>query len=252
MSIAMSNDATDLKGQVAVVTGAGRGIGKAIAIGFARAGARICCAARSQDQILNTVTEARNLGAQAIAQVTDVTNLDSVSSLFSAAETAFGGVDIVVVNAGISSNPRKTVEAGDPEAWRHTIEVNLMGAYYTAKAAIPHLRRRGGGKIILLGSGLGHRGLPERSAYACSKAGVWMLTRVLALELQSSDISVNELIPGPVATTVTPENAQQLSGVGGSEWLKQPEDVVPLALFLASQPKTGPTAQSFSLMRRDG
>src|SRR5687768_3695005 len=101
----MNHDATDLKGQVAVVTGAGRGIGKAIAIGFAKAGARICCAARSQDQILNTVSEARALGAEAIAQATDVTNLDSVTSLFSAAETAFGGIDIVVVNAGIS-NPK--------------------------------------------------------------------------------------------------------------------------------------------------
>jgi 3-oxoacyl-[acyl-carrier protein] reductase len=248
----MSYDASDLKGQVAVVTGAGRGIGKAIAIGFARAGARVCCAARSENEILNTVSEVRNAGAEAIAQATDVTNLDSVVRLFSAAEAAFGGVDIVVVNAGISS-PKKTVEASDPEAWTHTIEVNLVGAYYTAKAAIPHLRRRGGGKIILLGSGLGHRGLPERSAYACSKAGVWMLTRVLAQELQSSDISVNELIPGPVTTAMmTPDNAQQLSGIGGSEWLKRPDDVVPLALFLASQPKTGPTAQSFSLMRRDG
>lgn len=248
----MNDDATNLKGQVAVVTGAGRGIGKAIAIGFAKAGARICCAARSKDEILNTVSQARDLGAEAIAQATDVTNLNSVISLFSATEIAFGGVDIVVVNAGVSS-PKKTVEASDPEAWAHTINVNLMGAYYTAKAAIPHLRRRGGGKIILLGSGLGHRGLPERSAYACSKAGVWMLTRVLAQELQSSNISVNELIPGPVATAMTtPADAQQLSGVGGSEWLKQPDDVVPLALFLAGQPKSGPTAQSFSLMRRDG
>jgi 3-oxoacyl-[acyl-carrier protein] reductase len=248
----MNAHATDLKGQVAVVTGGGRGIGKAIALGFARAGARICCAARSHDEILNTVSEARDLGAEAIAQATDVTNLDSLINLFSAVEIAFGGVDIVVVNAGISS-AKKTVEASDPEAWAHTIEVNLLGAYHTAKAAIPHLRRRGGGKIILLGSGLGHRGLPERSAYACSKAGVWMLTRVLAQELQSSDISVNELIPGPVTTDMmTAASAQQLSGVGGSEWLKQPDDVVPLALFLAGQPKIGPTAQSFSLMRRDG
>ena len=244
-------NATDLKGQVAVITGAGRGIGKAIALGFAGAGARICCAARSNDEILKTVGEARALGAEAIAQVTDVTNLDAVVSLFSAAETAFGGVDIVVVNAGIAS-AKKTVEESDPEDWAHVIEVNLMGAYYTAKAAIPHLRRRGGGKIILLGSGLGHRGLPHRSAYACSKAGVWMRTRVLAQELQTSDISVNELIPGPVTSMMTPDSARQLAGVGGNEWLKQPEDVVPLALFLAGQPNTGPTAQSFSLMRHDG
>ena len=247
----MSHDATDLGGQVAVITGAGRGIGKAIALGFAGAGARVCCAARSQDEIEQTVAEARALGAEAFAQVTDVTQLDALVSLFDAAASAFGGVDIVVVNAGIATTKR-TVEESDPAEWARTIEVNLLGAYYTAKAAVPHLRRRGGGKIILLGSGLGHRGLPSRSAYSCSKAGVWMLTRVLAQELQASDISVNELIPGPVTSMMTPDSAQQLAGVGGSEWLKRPEDVVPLALFLARQPNTGPTAQSFSLMRRDG
>src|SRR5688572_33411454 len=104
----MSHDAIDLKGQVAVITGAGRGIGKAIALGFAGAGARICCAARSSDEILKTVAEARAVGAEAIAQVTDVTKLDALVSLFAAAETTFGGVDIVVVNAGISS-PKWTV-----------------------------------------------------------------------------------------------------------------------------------------------
>jgi 3-oxoacyl-[acyl-carrier protein] reductase len=100
---------------------------------------------------------------------------------------------------------------------------------------------------------MGHRGSASGSAYACSKAGLWMLTRVLAQEVWQDNISVNELIPGPVDTTMT-SGATARSGPAfttNSEWIKTPEDVVPLALFLATQPTIGPTAQSFSLMRRD-
>jgi 3-oxoacyl-[acyl-carrier protein] reductase len=144
------------------------------------------------------------------------------------------------------------VAESHPEVWRTTIEVNLLGAYYCAQAAIPALKQRGAGKIITVGSGIGHRGVPGSSAYACAKAGLWMLTRVLAQELWPSHISVNELIPGPVVTQRVDEPAaQRQSGLGQSEWVKTPEEVVPLALFLATQPAIGPTAQSFSLMRRD-
>ena len=104
-----------------------------------------------------------------------------------------------------------------------------------------------------MGSGLGHRGMAGTSAYACSKAGLWMLTRVLAQELWPYQISVNELIPGPVVTSMAGEQAAQRQGAFAmeGEWVKTPEEVVPLALFLATQPPIGPTAQSFSLMRRD-
>jgi 3-oxoacyl-[acyl-carrier protein] reductase len=148
---------------------------------------------------------------------------------------------------------RQHVEDSDPEAWRTTLEVNLLGAYYCAQAAIPALKQRGAGKIITLGSGLGHRGMGGMSAYACAKAGLWMLTRVLAQELASSQISVNELIPGPVVTSMAGAQAAQGQGVFAieGEWAKTPNEVVPLALFLATQPAIGPTAQSFSLMRRD-
>ena len=100
------------------------------------------------------------------------------------------------------------------------------------------------GKIITVGSGVGHRGLAGRSDYACSKAGLWMLTQVLAHELAPSNISVNELIPGPVVTSLTGSQAEQRQGVFGieGEWAKTPEEVVPLALFLATQPPIGPTA----------
>jgi 3-oxoacyl-[acyl-carrier protein] reductase len=164
----------------------------------------------------------------------------------------FGGLDILVINAGVDG-ARQPVDESHPEAWRTTIEVNLLGAYYCAQAAIPALKQRGAGKIITVGSGLGHRGMVGRSDYACAKAGLWMLTRVLAQELWPYNISVNELIPGPVLTSMAGTQAAQRQGVFAieGEWAKSPEEVVPLALFLATQPPIGPTAQSFSLMRRD-
>ena len=245
-------DARSLAGKVTIVTGAGRGIGRAIAIGYARAGAAVCCAARTSAEIDATVHAIGQAGGEAIAVPTDVTRIDSVRAMVDATIDRYGGLDIVVINAGINGE-RKAVAEADIERWRSTLDVNLIGAVNCAQATIPHLKRRGAGKIITMGSGVGHRGLPERSAYACSKAALWMLTRVLAQELVGYDISVNELIPGPVVTPMSESQARQGQGVFGiaGEWVKQPDDVVPLALFLATQPAIGPTAQSFSLMRRD-
>jgi 3-oxoacyl-[acyl-carrier protein] reductase len=171
--------------------------------------------------------------------------------MFSKTETIFGGVDIVVVNAGVSKEPR-TVMDSDPSAWKEIIKINLTGAYLTAKAAIPHLIKRGGGKIIFLGSGLGHKGMPGSSAYSSSKAGISLLVQVLAEELREYNITVNELIPGPVKTTMessvlTNINASKAKKV---EWNKEPKDVVPMALFMATQPILGATGQIFSMMRR--
>ena len=162
-----------------------------------------------------------------------------------------GGLDILVINAGISTEPRM-VEDSEPKAWRQTLETNLVGAYLTAKAAIPHLRQRGGGNIIVLGSGMGHKGMKGSSAYSCSKAGLSMLVKVLAEELREHGISVNELIPGPVDTGLNPAALSTImtSPDGAVEWNKKPEDVLPLALFLAQQSQLGPTGQIFSLMRR--
>ena len=161
----------------------------------------------------------------------------------------FGGLDIIVVNAG-GNIGRGRVDAGNSDDWRATLELNLFGAYYYIKAAIPHLKARDAGKIITIGSGLGHNGLPGGSAYACAKAALWMLTRVVAQELAKYNISVNELIPGPVETGVLTDGFRKNVVEKHLEWLKDPEDVVDLALFLATQPVVGPSAQSFSLMRR--
>ncbi|CAG4888602.1 SDR family NAD(P)-dependent oxidoreductase [Paraburkholderia saeva] len=235
-----------LRGKVAVITGAGRGIGRAIALAYAKAGAAVVCSARSGGEIDETAALINAQGGRAIAIASDVIDYESVEALFAGAVKAFDGVDIVVANAGVGT-VTGTIEHSDPKLWKQVIDVNLTGVFHTARAAIPHLRRRGAGKIILMGSGLRQRPNAGLSAYGSSKAGMWLLTQTLALELQDANISVNELIPGPVRTAMT--------DFGGKcqfneEWVKEPEDVVPVAMFLASQPDFGPSAQSFSLMRR--
>lgn len=243
-----------LRDKIAIVTGAGRGIGKAIAIGYAEAGAVVGCAARSEVEINATVDEIAQRGGRGLAVPTDVTVPSAVRHLMDTVAVRFGGLDILVINAGGGAT-RQTVEDSDPEHWQNTLQVNLVGAYHCARAAIPHMKRRGAGKIITVGSGLGHRGRAGSSAYACSKAGLWMLTRVLARELWPHHISVNELVPGPVDTAPSSADRTAPGGtsvLGNSEWIKTPQDIMPLALFLATQPEVGPTAQSFSLMRRDG
>jgi 3-oxoacyl-[acyl-carrier protein] reductase len=239
-----------LKGKVAVITGAGRGIGKAIAIAYAKAGSSVVCAARTLTEIEDTVSQITAIGEAAIAVKTDVRSIESVNQLFKTAAACYGGIDILVINAGVNYD-RELVEDSNIENWKETIDINLFGAYYCAQSVIPFLKQRSAGKIITIGSGLGHHGLPEGSAYSCSKAGLWMLTRILAQELLPYNISVNELIPGPVQTTIDDNFKKSIVSDTGTEWHKQPDDVVPLALFLASQPDIGPTAQSFSLMRRD-
>ena len=166
------------------------------------------------------------------------------------AAEAFGGIDILVTNAG-TNRPRSGRGQRPGGMVARTRGQPARRAYLCARAAIPHLKARGSGKIITLGSGMGQRAYADSSAYGCSKAGMSMLTRVLAAELWEHDISVNELIPGPVITAMNPDDADSPSRFGAIEWNKRPEDVVPLALFLAAQPARGPTGQKYSLTRRD-
>lgn len=238
-----------LQNKVALVTGASQGIGKAIAIGYAVAGAHVGCAARNSSALADTVRDIKTLGGSALAIISDVTKELSVEQMFATIVEQFGGLDILVVNAG-GNFDKNSVETSDTDSWKQTIELNLFGAYYCIKHGIPYLKQRDAGKIITIGSGLGHHGIPNDSAYACSKAALWMLTQVVAQELATEAISVNELIPGPVETAMSSEAFRKIVVEKYHDWLKQPEDVVSLALFLATQPAWGPSAQSFSLMRR--
>jgi 3-oxoacyl-[acyl-carrier protein] reductase len=242
--------ARPLATRVAVVTGAGRGIGRAIAAGYAAAGAHVVVASRTSKELDQLVDEIIASGGQATPVVGDVTLVADVERILAITDP-LGGLDLLVCNAG-GMPARGPVADSDPEAWRATIDLNFFASYLCARAAIPRLRARGGGKIILVGSGVGHRGTPDYAAYACAKAAQWMLTRVLAQELQGDTISVNELIPGPVSTTIGTGTLRVGDGAPfPDEWAKTPADVVPLALFLATLPDLGPSAQSYSLMRRD-
>lgn len=242
--------AESLTGKVAIITGGGRGIGAAIAAGLAAAGATVCVAARSTSEIEATAERLRDAGGDAFAHAADVTDPAAVAGLYRAVAARAGGLDLVFINAGVSLDQRR-VEASDPALFERTLQVNLFGAYHCARLAIPHLRARGGGRMILVGSGMGHSSLHGHAGYSCSKAALWMLVRILADELREEGISVNELVPGPVRTAMTSVPQAAGSVIGNPiEWLKQPEDVVPLAMMLATYPAPGPTGQSFGLMRR--
>jgi 3-oxoacyl-[acyl-carrier protein] reductase len=245
--------ADTLHGKVAIVTGAGRGIGRAIAIGYARAGAAVCCAARTHAEVEAVAREIQAAGGRAIAVRADVTRPDDVEAMVAATCEAFGGLDVLVANAGVEGG-RATIERADAQAWRQTLEVNLFGAFHSMRAAIPALRARGGGRIIAIGSAIRQGARGGRSDYACAKAGLWMLVTSLAQELAPDGIEVYELIPGPVRTGMTlPRQRLEAAGKAppstGKDWFKDPEDVVPLALSLAGDPPPGPSGQSFRVTR---
>lgn len=249
--IASESPLMKLAGKRVLVTGGGRGIGAAIAVAFAAEGADVCVTARTESQLETVAAKIRETGRQGVAVTCDVAAAEQVAVAVNTAVKTLGGLDILINNAG-GGEQRVNVGDDDADRWRAVVEVNLLGTYYFARAVLPALKQAGGGSIINVGSGMGHQPRAGNSSYNAAKAGVWMLTRCLAMELWPDNIRVNELIPGPVYTELT-------SGIFApgaahpaidSERVKQPEDVVPMALFLASQGAEGPTGQSFSLARR--
>ena len=251
MTTTNSDSQLPLAGQVAIITGGGRGIGRAIAIAYAESGASVCVTARTASEIDQVTAEIKQSGGRAIAVTCDVSDRESVETMIERTISEFGRLDILMNNAG-GGLERTLVGEDDPDVWQQVVEINLLGTYFCTRAALPHLKVDGGGKIINVGSGMGHQPRAKNSSYNVSKAGVWMLTRCLALELWEAGVTVNELIPGPVYTELTADifpKDQANPGIS-SEWVKAPEDVVPLALMLATQSEKGPTGQSFSLARR--
>jgi 3-oxoacyl-[acyl-carrier protein] reductase len=240
-----------LEGQVALITGGGRGIGRATALALARAGADVAVSARTAAEIDAVAAEARSLGRRALSVRCDVTRPPDCAAAAERVVAELGRIDILVNNAGGTSQ-RAPLADSDPARWAETIAVNLLGVYYCTRAVLPHLIRAGHGKIINVGSGMGHGVAPGNTAYSAAKAGVWMLTQVLAQEVWPRGIDVNEVVPGPVLTRMT-EGVFRLDApppFAPSERVKPPEEVAELILWVASRPAGGPTGQSFSLARR--
>jgi 3-oxoacyl-[acyl-carrier protein] reductase len=241
-----------LKGQVAFVTGGSGGIGGAACCTFAREGASVIVVDLRKDDAEKIAGKIKNSGGEAIAFGCDVTDYLAVQKTYHDAVDVYGGIDLVYPCAGVLLQ-RTTVEESDPAKWKKTVEINLIGVYNTIHAAIPYLKARGGGRIITMGSGRGRRagGIAD---YSSAKAGQWMLVKNLAQELLPYNIVINELIPGAVDTNMNKDPGAKTDKVvsGGPDVMKQPEDVMPLLLFILSQSnKTGPTGQTFSLNRRE-
>ena len=191
----------DLTGRVALVTGAGRGLGRTIAIALAAAGADIVASARTQTEIVSLASEVTAMGRRAKAITCDVTSEASCEGLVDAAVAAFGRVDVLVNNAGI--NVRKPVLELGFDEYKRVLATNLHGYFLCAKAAGRRMVEQRSGKVINVSSIMGRVALPEQSAYASSKGAIEQLTKVLALEWAAANVQVNALGPAYFETELT-------------------------------------------------
>jgi 3-oxoacyl-[acyl-carrier protein] reductase len=237
-----------LEGRTAIITGAGRGIGQAVALAFAQQGARLVLSARTSAEIEQAARACQDAGGEAHAIPADITSLPQVQRLVQSALSLLGEVDILVNSAGAYGPIGPTPEV-DPAAWEQALRVNLLGPFYLCQALVPHMTARRQGKIILLGGGGATTPLPNLTAYAASKAGLARLADSLAEELQPFNVQVNVIAPGLVDTRLQDDvlAAGARAGVIYERILKARqtgEGTVPaevgaaLAVFLAS-PQSG-------------
>lgn len=231
-----------LQGKVALVTGAGRGIGRAIALAYAREGARLALAARTLPEVQATAADARALGAEALALRADVSDWGDVQAMVAATLAEFGRIDTLVNNAAVQT-PIGPLWENDPPAWMRAIDVNLGGVFLCCHAVLPAMIGQGEGKIINLSGGGATAPRPYFSAYAASKAAIVRLTETLAHEVRGHGIQVNAIAPGAIATDMT--NEVLAAGAAAGEAARAeaartkaagtaPEAAAGLAVFLAS------------------
>jgi 3-oxoacyl-[acyl-carrier protein] reductase len=216
---------TDLKNKNALITGAGKGIGKAIALALAKEGVNVILVSRTQTDIDQLADEASNLGVKSLALAADVSDINSINSAIEKALSKFKTIDILINSAGIASFG-KFMEL-EPAAWEKIIQVNLMGTYYTTRAVIPNMIERQTGDIINISSTAGLNGNPLTSAYSASKFAVLGLTDSLMQEMRKHNIRVSALIPSTVATDM----AKDLNLTDGNpEKVMQSEDIAELLI----------------------
>ena len=251
-----------LNNKVALVTGGGRGIGRAIALAFAREGARVAIAARTLAQVKEVADEIeRQTRTKALALVCDVSDPANVARMFSDVRDGLEhDIDILVNNAGVAESA--TFVNTTDELWQRHLAINLSGTFYCSRAALPAMLKNGWGRIINIASIAGKTGAPYIAAYAASKHGVMGLTRSVAVEVGASGVTVNAICPGYVDTDMVSRGIERITTRTGRsadealDSLKQmspqnrlvtPEEVAALALLLASEEGRGINGQGLNI-----
>jgi NAD(P)-dependent dehydrogenase (short-subunit alcohol dehydrogenase family) len=227
-----------LQGKVAMITGASQGLGRALALAYAREGASLVLNSRREESLQPVASEATEAGAEVIAVAADVSRSADVARLVSAAVERFGGLDVLVNNAGLLG-PKVRVEEYPEEEWRRVIDANLTGPFLVSKAAIPHLRE--GGSVINVVSGVSIQGRAEWGAYSVSKFGLEGLNQILAAELKDRNIRVNAVDPGGMRTSMRAAAYPQEDPTTRIT----PEENTAVFLYLASDESKGVTGERF-------
>lgn len=218
----------ELDGKVALVTGAGSGIGRATAVRFAREGARVGVLSHTESEIRDATAEIERAGGRALPLVADVASSDEMHKAVEETVRAFGRLDIVFANAGING-VWAPIDELQPEEWDRTIAINLRGTYLTIHYSVPHLKQAGGGAIVITASINGTRTFtsPGATAYSCTKAAQLAMTQMLALELAKHRIRVNVVCPGKIETEIE-ESTTHRSSEEAEVPAEYPEGNIPL------------------------
>ena len=209
----------NLKGKNALITGGGRGLGKAVAIALANEGVNVGITGRNEESLKTTVAELEKLGVKAAYSVFDVEEMAQVEQGVASIASQLGGIDILINNAGVGDFG--SFEEMPVETWEKVMKVNLFGVYYVAKATLPYLKQNKEGDIVNVASTAGLKGAPNMSAYCASKAAVISLSQSLMAELRKFNIRVITLTPSTIATDMSIEG--KLTD-GNPEKVLQPED----------------------------